>query len=106
MVPKFYNPIVREHVQPLAWWGVSLIGLITANQEQALFWGQMAGYIVTVLSGAIMFWSIQRKRREDLVIRLAKEHIEQIAQIRAELILEQHRARRRNRALNPYSRNR
>ena len=77
---------MKEHIRPLALWGVAIIGMISAHQEQAIFWAQMTGYAVAIGAGLANILSIWNKNKDEKIALLAKEHAEELKRLRAELI--------------------
>ena len=80
------TPAVKMHHNSLIGLGMFLMAVLTAHQEQTLYWAQMVSYAVGVLAALYTIWSIQEKRREDKIEVIARQHAAEAAEIKAILI--------------------
>jgi len=55
---------VKSHTRELISLGVCTVSLISATQEQALWWAQMVSYGVGMTAGCFAIWSIWKKRNQ------------------------------------------
>ena len=53
---------IHSHIGELMGFGVSALGVLTANQEQVEYWLRCTASCVAIASGALAIWSIFRKK--------------------------------------------